>query len=395
MTKAKLNLVIAVVIILAVSLAIGCLSPTGGNVGCGGPGTQGWSGFASNNGNLFVGSRDGALLALSLKARSENKIFPDEGEWDYTIEVAAPANPCGPLLTCGGAGLPKSIIYSTPAVAEDLVYVGTYGGQIYALNADTKAVRWVYPRATNASIGGIVGNLVVVDDTIYVGSSNGKVYALNTTTGDLKWEFDTGEKIWTTPVVDEGVVYIGSFNRDLFALSSQDGSQIWKVELPTAMCSTPVVYKDKLIFGAFDRFLYTADKSDGRIRELFQGGNWFWAKPVIKGNIIYAACLDKSVYAINADTGIAQWKQTTGAVASNPVLVNDLLITISKSGEMQFINADSGVIERTVSIEAEVIAPLYTKDGIVYVHARNSYVYAVDVQSAKIIWKFKTDLGTE
>jgi outer membrane protein assembly factor BamB len=393
--KAKSKIALIVVGLLGVSLAIGCMSPTGGNVGCGGPGTQGWSGFTSNNGTLFLGSRNGSLLALNLETRSQNKIFPGEGEWDYIIEVAAPVNPCGPLLTCG-AGPPKAVLYSTPAASGDLVYIGTYSGQVIALNAETKAVRWVYPRRATESIGGIVGNLIVIADTIYLGSSNGKIYALDTTTGDLKWEFDTGEKVWTTPVFSDGVVYVGSFNRKVFALSSEDGSQIWQVDLPTAMASTPVVYKDKLIFGAFDNNLYTADISDGRIDVLFEGGQWFWAEPVIKDNIIYAANLDNSIYAIDADTGVEKWQQVAGSsLISKPVLVGDLLVAISESGEMQFINSDNGVIERTVTIDAEVMAPLFVKDDIVYVHARNSYVYAVDAIEANVIWKFKTDLGSE
>ena len=401
MIKAKFNIALIIVIMLGIGLAIGCMSPTGGDIGCGGPGTQGWSGFTSNDDTLYLGSRNGALLALNLEARSQNMMFPGEGEWDYTVEIAAPVNPCGPLLSCGTGGAPKAVLYSTPAASEDLIYIGSYSGKVYSVLSEPVNPRSVeydqaYPRSETGTIGGIVGNLVLVDDVLFAGSSNGMVYALDAEKLQKIWEFDTGEKVWTTPVISDGVVYIGSFNRKIFALSSEDGSQIWQVDLPTAMGSTPVVYKDKLIFGAFDRNLYAVNKSDGQIKELFQGGNWFWAEPVIKDNIIYAACLDNSIYAINADTGIEQWKQTAESpVISKPVLVGELLISIAKSGQMQFINSNNGVLERTLKIDAEVMAPLYAKDDIIYVHARNGYVYAVDVLEAKVIWKFSTDLGSE
>ena len=384
--------------------AFSCMAPSSGG-GCGGPAQQGWSGFAGCDGILYLGSMNGEVLALSPSARSQELAFPSEsdGEWVLPIKAPAPSGGmCGPL-GCAPAA-PSVSIYSTPAVAGDLVCVATYvgdGGKVMAINRSApgydeegnpswkKQGEWVYPRGQNSFIGAVVGSLVVAEDTLYVGSSDGKAYALDAVYGDKRWEFDTGGKIWTSPAVKNGVFYVGNYEHKLYALSSQDGRVLWEIELPAAIASSPVVSGDTIFFGTFDHYLYAIDCDDGREKWKFEGDNWFWATPVVRDNIVYAGCLDHNMYALEVSTGRKLWQFDAGCpIVSTPVLVDNLLATVSESGELYMLKANSGVLEQTVSIGYSVMAPLYAEDGMVYVHARDRGVYCVDVQSGVIAWEF-------
>ena len=46
---------------------------------------------------------------------------------------------------------------------------------------------------------------------VYVGSYDGKVYALNAATGALEWSYATGSEEDSSPVVVNGVVYVGFY----------------------------------------------------------------------------------------------------------------------------------------------------------------------------------------
>ena len=403
LSKALLVLLPLAVLSLA---AFSCVAPASGG-GCAGPGAQGWSGFASYDGTLYLGSMNGEVLALNPSARSERLIFPSErdGEWVLRIKAPAPSGGmCGPL-GCAPAARPVAI-YGTPAVAGDLVCVATYvgdGGKVMAINRSApgydeegnpswkKQGEWVYPRGQDSFIGAIVGSPVVVEDTLYVGSSDGKVYALDAVYGDKRWEFDTGGKIWTSPAVEDEVVYISNYEGRLYALSGQDGSLLWEIELPAAIASSPVVSGDTVFFGTFDHYLYAVDSDDGKEKWRFEGGNWFWATPVVKDNVVYAGCLDHSIYALEASTGRELWQFVADSpIVSTPVLLDSLLVAISDSGEMYVLRADSGVSERTVSIGYSVMAPLYAEEDMVYVHARDGGVYCIDVETGVIAWEFSS-----
>ena len=376
-------------------------------IGCGGPAYQGWSGFAGHDGILYFGSMDGRVLAINTSARSQGLPFPSEGEWVLPVKApAARGGMCGPL-GCVPTAQPATV-YGTPVVAGNLVYVATYAGdsgKVMAINRlapgyDEEGIpawnegEWFYPRKESKFIGAVVGSPIVVEDTLYVGSSDGKLHALDEK-GNERWApFDTGDKIWTSPAVEDGVVYISNYGHKFFALSSIDGSLIWEIELPAAAASSPVVAGNDVFFGTFDNQLYAVDGTNGNVNWTFGGGNWFWSTPVVKDGVVYAGCLDSKIYAIDAGTGEELWQFTADdQIVATPVLVDNLLVVGSKSGTMYMLKADSGKPEHDpvpvgASVKVPVRAPLYAEGNMVYVHASNRCVYCVDVRSGEKVWDF-------
>jgi outer membrane protein assembly factor BamB len=294
-----------------------------------------------------------------------------------------------------------SVIYSTPAVSKDLVYVATYAGESgkvmginrlkpgYAEGAPMRSKgEWAYPGETKY-VGAVVGDLVLEGDTLFVASSDGKLYALDAAYGEKRWEFNTEGKIWTTPAMKDGVVYVGNYERKLYALSAQDGSLLWKIELPVAIASSPAVSDDSVFFGTFDHSLYAVSKADGSEKWKFKGGDWFWAKPVVKDGVVYAGCLDHALYSIDASTGKELWQFTgNGRIVASPVFWGDLLVAISEMGEIYVLESQSGALQRKVSVGYTTMAPLYLMDNLVFVHGRDRTVYCVDVQKGEVAWKF-------
>ncbi|MCX6005528.1 MAG: PQQ-binding-like beta-propeller repeat protein, partial [Chloroflexi bacterium] len=295
--------------IIATVFLTGCTSASGAG-SCSGPSAQGWSGVVPFKQVLCFGSMEGHVIALDPVARSDNKTYPTENEWAYTIKTATPGAACGAM--CGPSTSASSMgIYATPVTSGDLVYEGTYSGKLYALNGNRGVVRWVYPREGYETVGGVVGNIISDGQSVFFGSSNGKLYALDALTGDFKWEFQTSNKIWTSPALDNGVVYIGNYGGNIYALSAESGKAIWEIKIPSAVASSIVVSGGNLYFGTFDRYLHALDKANGQEKWKVQGGNWFWAAPVIKDGVVYAACLDRKVYALEADSGKEIWQFST------------------------------------------------------------------------------------
>ena len=58
----------------------------------------------------------------------------------------------------------------------------------------------------------------VSDAAIYVGSGNNKLYALDAFTGDLCWSYETEGAIYSSPVFVGGVVYVGSSDNNIYAI---------------------------------------------------------------------------------------------------------------------------------------------------------------------------------
>jgi len=361
--------------------------------GCAAPATQGWSGITSHGDTLYIGSMEGKILALNPSARIQRLPFPAQGEWKFPETGSLP----GPTTSTIGLACARQpsypTVYGTPAVSGELVYVGTYLGRVYAFYANAGQKKWVYPdEGSSERLGNIVGDISVVDDRVYFCSSEG-IYVLDATYGQLVWHFKTDGKVWTSPVVKDKTVFAGSFDGKLYALSSDDGRELWTFQAPAAIASAPVVWEDSVFFGAFDRHLYCV--ADGKEKWRFEGENWFWARPLVNNNIVYASCLDGKIYALKADTGEKLWQlEVNSPIVSSPVLMDNSLVVISDTGKLYIINPDTPDTNNTLDIikpiptKSSVMAPLYEKKGIVYIHAKNRHLYAVKIPEKEILWDF-------
>jgi len=333
---------------------------------------RGWSGATVVGDALFVASIEGNLIALNTS--DGTRLWPDS--------------------ILGGSDS-KIAIYASPAVDEDLVYVGGYNGKVYAINSASGALRWVYPRVDN--IEPIVGGLVVSQGRLYFGDSDGKVYALNTATGDkVGVPFQTGDKIWTTPAIDGDILYVGSFDKKLYALNTADGSQKWQFEAGGAISSTPLVYDDTIYVGSFDGHVYAVNAVDGSLKwqSEVKATSWFWAKPLAYNNVIYAPCLDGKIYLIDAENGrqVADAVDLASPISSSPVMVGDKGVVASQEGKVYFLGTSDnrlGLLFDVGDDRQEIIAPLSASDGVVYIHAQTSKadtLYAVEVKTGEAAW---------
>ncbi len=116
------------------------------------------------------------------------------------------------------------VIFSSPAVANGVVYVGgdREDWNLYALNTSTGALLWKY------GIGGPLSSPAVVNGVVYVGGWDSNVYALNAVTGALQWKYTTEDGNFFAPAVANGVVYVGNDSSHVHALNAATGALLWQ-----------------------------------------------------------------------------------------------------------------------------------------------------------------------
>lgn len=239
-------------------------------------------------------------------------------------------------------------IYGTPVVAGDKVVFGDYNGKVYALKLADGAPVWQTPFDTQAAI---VGGVATDSGAVYVGNSDGKLFALDLEKGSLKqWAsggvFKADDRIWSTPVVQQGLVYVTSMDRKVYALKAADGTLAWKnTDANGAITSTPALTQDRLFFGAFDKHLYALDIArDGKgIWQSKPANNWFWGHPLVQNGMLYTGSLDGTVYGVNASDGAIQWQQKLGdSIRGRPALAQGVLVVADRKGRVRGFDPTTG-----------------------------------------------------
>jgi outer membrane protein assembly factor BamB len=116
-------------------------------------------------------------------------------------------------------------VAASPTVVGGVVYVGSWDGYEYALDASNGALIWkTYLGITNGgsscfpSQAGITSSAAVVNGVVYVGGGDNYWYALNASTGAVLWQIDVGNPSgnaydghynWASPLIYNGFAYIG------------------------------------------------------------------------------------------------------------------------------------------------------------------------------------------
>jgi M6 family metalloprotease-like protein len=281
------------------------------------------------------------------------------------------------FLTGGG-------IHSSPAIADGVVYVGSYDGKVYALDTSTGRNLW------NSTLGGILSSSpAVVNNVVFIGCSDGKVYALDALTGTVLWTSITGGDVQSSPAIADGVVYVGSCDGKVYALNATTGSKIWNYTTGGIIRSSPAVVDGIVYCGSDDRNVYALNATTGSKIWNYPTGGEILSSPAIADGVVYIGSVDSKVYALNAKAGAKIWNYTTGGnVKSSPAIADGVVYIGSVDSKVYALNAKTGSKIWNYTTSGNVESSPAIADGVVYVGSYDGKVYALDATTGEKLWYY-------
>jgi len=267
----------------------------------------------------------------------------------------------------------------------------------------------------------------VADGVVYVASYDGKLYAIDAATGQQKWAFATeGERRFaaahlhgaeprdevmpdvfdfflSSPVVAGGSVYFGSGDRHVYALDAADGRLRWKTATAQVVHASPAVADGLVVVGDWDSTLLALDARSGAERWRFQAGRdpkihnqeGFQSSPAIAEGLVVVGCRDAHLYALDAATGTLRWSVPTKGswIIASPAI---------RDGRVYFATSDTGLFE---AVDAKDGARVFELDGHhwpmfsspalaggrAYIGSHRGRLLAIDLASGSQAWAFDTE----
>jgi len=290
-------------------------------------------------------------------------------------------------------------VIATPAMFDKYIVFGNQAGVIQAFKKDNGEKAWSFKTK-----GPIFSSPAVSNDKMVVGSADGNVYCLNTK-GKLQWNLTTNAAVLGSPLIESGVVYIGGSDSNFRAIDLMSGKQLWafnKLEGPVV--SQPVTYNNVILFGAWDRNLYALNKATGTLLWKWNNGstvrNYSPAAciPVVKDGVVYIAAPDRFLTAINIETGKPLWRTNEATVRES--------IGISEDGKYVYGKTmNDTVVAYVANKEKPAFAwkmnvgygyehtpsMLMEKNGEMFFGSRSGVVYSIIPSTQKIRWAYKID----
>jgi outer membrane protein assembly factor BamB len=276
-------------------------------------------------------------------------------------------------------------VFSSPAVLNGRVYVGSEDGKLYAFNSSTGAPAWGAP----ANPGGAILSSPAIapsGSAVYVGSNNGNLYAFNAVTGAAAWGAPaaTGSSIASSPAIANGIVYVGTEDGHLWAFNASTGAPAWASPATTGQidASSPAVAGGIVYVGSFgDGKLYAFDAATGTaipgwpVASVSQ----IDSSPTVADGLVYVGAANNNLYAFNAKTaGAPAWVvSTAGFVESSPAVANGVVYVGSSDEKLYAVNAGNGAVLWTGATGAEIeFSSPAVANGVVYIGSDDRKLYA-------------------
>jgi outer membrane protein assembly factor BamB len=214
--------------------------------------TVGTSVFADVQ-RIYFGTIDGNLTALNTSTGAF--------AWHYQGTQGTPTVPTGALsLIYFGTGTtlfalnsqngalswsfhaPASLTASAPRAINQLVYIGTAAGALYALNQTTGGIVWIRQLGSSMTVVGPPHAIPDGSNLLIVGLNNQTVAALNWTTGSTVWIVPTTGTIATRLTIAGSGVYGSAFPSPLYKFNKANGATLWTANPGGPLNTSPVVH---------------------------------------------------------------------------------------------------------------------------------------------------------
>lgn len=327
---------------------------------------------------VYFGSYDGFFYAVDAKSGKELWKFATPGERRFEARHMNGVNPSTQTMADSW-----DFWQSSPVVAAGKVFFGSGDNNVYALDAHSGKLLWMW------RTGDVVHSSPAYrDGVLYVGSFDSVLLALEADTGKLKWYFQAGSDPYNhnqvgfqgSPTVVDGTVYIGCRDSNFYAIDAATGKQRWHFNNNGSWVTvTPAVVGGKVFFGTSDSLkFYSFDAATGK--QLFEVPlkmNEF-SSPTIAANVAYFGLINGSLLAVNATSGKLLWEWHTAASQADPehALLSDGKLNEKSVFKSMFLDGMAEAVYRITALGSIVSTPLVS-DGVIYVGSTDGFLYAL------------------
>lgn len=305
-----------------------------------------------SRGLIYVGSRDGTLLALEDRR--------GEVVWERDIGGGLSSVP---ILVC--VDLEQGLGHAAgPGERPDWMITGTDDGALVAVDLESTEVVWRY------RTGGVIRTPAIVGEgVVHFANSRDQILAVDLRGGEWVWEFDgTFQKDFTVfgraglaylPADEQGetvagMLYTGFGDGKVVALDAASGVSRWMESLAPIdgtslfvdVDTTPVIVPER-------GELLVANQTSGVFALALADGARRWNTPIravgslvtAPGGVVLAASSLEGLFALEPD-GRVRWHQQLdpGAIATPLVVDDTVILAHSDMGLLAYATQDGELL---------------------------------------------------
>lgn len=255
---------------------------------------------------------------------------------------------------------------------------------------------------------------VIVNGVAFAVNKQGTISAIRLNWGEdgkptepsIIWQKSLNQTVFSKPFATEKVLLIASMN-SIHAFDCYSGSEVesgklgrklWEQRISSTVGS-PELGKGSVFIGSEDKsiyaFSYSADgltsgwkvKTDGPVR----------SKPYlsIKGNYLLAASMDGVLYALEPNSGKAQWTFPARAAIHSEIISfldgNDEYFVFGNDEGTIFCLNFYGKLQWKFNTDGRIRCEFLLHNNTIYFGSEDNHLYGLNKTTGKLVLKYNTD----
>jgi len=284
----------------------------------------------------------------------------------------------------------RALLEFPPAVAYGRLYLPTFDGRLYALDAATGDVVWrrKVDRCGWASPA-VAAHVVYVT---FIGSAEchhpragGEVDAFAASNGRLRWRREVGPTE-SSPLVADGTVFVGDWDGVVWALDARTGAVRWRTRLDGAIKGSLALAGRRLFIGTYGGSVYALAERSGRVLWRSGGHGSFYSSPAVAYGRVFIGSLDDGVYAFGQSSGDLLWSRPTGGyVYASPAVADRLVLVGSYDHRFYALDAGTGAVRWSYAANGPISGAASVIDGVVWFSTFAKRTYALRVSDGRLL----------
>ena len=242
-----------------------------------------------------------------------------------------------------------------------------------------------------------------------------KYYAINIETGELLWTKNHNSIFISEIKIDKDKFYIIDSNNDLNCFSLINGEKIWQFQsdykLIKSQKKLSIVYDEsKVYFNNSIGDIYSLDKENGNLiwltptRKDIDSFKSFLLKTsslVLDENNLFFSNNKNNFFSLDKNTGLLNWTHNINSILK-PVIVDEIIFSISSEGYLFIINKYTGDIIRITNIFKEInskklensfMTGFVVGTKYIYLSIDNGKIYKINISTGKVLSILKVTKG--
>lgn len=161
----------------------------------------------------------------------------------------------------------------------------------------------------------------------------------------------------------------------------------WEAQTGDPIQGSPVLAGNTLFLASLDRRVYAFQTNNGRRRWTRETGGPIYATPLVAGETLYVGSTDGSFYALDVKNGRVRWKFDTGSPLFATPAVSGGVVCIGGDRKIYGLDAASGKLRWRQDAGGFFQSRAAAHEGLFYLGGWDNTLYALEASTGQVKWK--------